>query len=140
MSWRARLYLAIAIGLYGICMGLACLNYQDRFTSVSFTVLKHHMPYGMVGWGWSHLIVGCVGVYAALRGREGPARFALVAVAMLLAPWVHGLASAFVSEPTAPPTGVIGYGTLMCVHLIMLRYPLRTPFQDLLKAVRNEEK
>lgn len=140
MSWRARLYLFIAIGVYGMFIGLALLSSPERFTAPAWSVLRNYMPYGMIGWGWAHILVGALGIYASVRGRETPARVALIAISILLAPWVHGLAFAVVHQPQTSPVGVVGYGTLMCVHLIMLRYPLRTPFQDLLKAVRDEEK
>lgn len=140
MTWRARAYLAIAVSAYCILLGLACLLTPERFGSPSFAVLQTKVPCGIEGWGYLHLAVGALGVYASLRGREGPARCALVAAAMLLAPWVQGLYIAWITLPAVPPTGVIAYGVLMATHLIQVADPLRSPFDDLLKAVRNEQK
>lgn len=84
---------------------------------------------------WGLLSLGTAGVlaYAAVQGSEQPARNALMGSLAVTGGWVGAHFVAVLNGIVSAPVGLVAWLTVLMVDLIMLRRPLSTPFEDLLK-------
>ena len=118
MTYRAKAYLLTrASMLTGLAMAL-------WFT-----------PYGPFGtahaWVAPFLLCSVLMLWAAHRGKENDARIALLLTVALGASWWGGYVAEWFVQGELRPSGLVMYGGMIAIDLIMLRKPLTTPFEDL---------
>jgi hypothetical protein len=138
MTTRARAYLCATM-VYCFAIGLACLLYGDSFNSSPFQQIKVMMPWGLNGWGFLYMVVGCLSARAAWKGSEHWAWAALIGATAVVGPWASGFWVAWLQQPdpftnpTTAPTGVVTYTWVTVTHVIQARQPLRSPFDPVLR-------
>lgn len=139
MTPRARAYMSIVAARH-VLVGLACIVLPDHFTSTSYDVLKGFLgtllspDQTLVAWGCAFVAVGSLAAYAAVTGREEPARSALRASVTTTALWAGGFLAVIFTGASAGWSGVIVWTALAAKDLTMLRDPLRNPFEDLVRS------
>lgn len=147
MSRRARAYMLVAFIRHTL-LGVACILAPHGFNSVTYDGVKGLLPLpadtAIAGWGGLFLATGLFCAVSAWLGREGEARWALLASVLTTALWASGFAVFIVSlwvssGELVNPSGPIVWTALCLKDLTMLRSPLRTPLEDFLRQVGEAE-
>lgn len=150
MTPRARAYLAI-LTVRHLLLGLTCTLAPQVFTAASYAKIKGALPVEprmtIAVWGVLFLGAAVLAAWAAVRGQEGEARWALLASVVSNAIWAAGFIAYTVTEFIAyregradlpNPTGAILWSALTLKDITMLRSPLRNPFEPVMRRVMSE--
>lgn len=136
LSLRARAYLW-SYTIANVLMGSALIFFPQTFQSQSFDALRQAFPLPV--WGIVYLAVAMVTFWGAFRGTERPARMGLLANLVTTGGFFAGFTAALIQNTSSSPSGPIAWGLLATINLIMLANPLRTPFEDLVKEITEEQ-
>lgn len=136
LSLRARAYLW-SYTIANVLMGLALILRPATFQSQSFDALRSLWPLPV--WGIIFLLVAAVTCFGAYQGTERPARAALLANLVTTGGFFAGFTAAMFANISSSPSGPVAWGLLTVLNLIMLSNPLRTPFEDLVKEITEEQ-
>lgn len=146
MTKRARAYLLIAAVRHTL-LGLACMLVPQGFTSDTYESIKGVVPlppdHAIAGWGGLFLATGIFAAVAAWLGREGEARWALLASVLTSALWAGGFI-VYIGTVWAEtglltnPSGPIIWTAITLKDITMLRNPLVNPFEQLVRSTVTE--
>lgn len=117
-----------------LCLGALIMFAPLAFVADIYTTFLLLVPYSvaptLIFWGIAFLALCALLVAAALRGKEGLARTALLSSSILTAAWMASYVAAWLVAGMAAPASIIVWGGLVAIDLVMLRRPLTTPFED----------
>lgn len=142
MSLRARAYLIIA-GLRHTALGICCILFPAAFAGPSYDAIKSALPVGpelsLQLWGLLFMGTALLAFVGAVLGREGEARWALLASVITSALWAGGFFAALRSGNLTGPTALVLCLAVTLKDLTMLRAPMRNPFEPLVRKVLADE-
>lgn len=124
------------LGVRHILVGLYALLLPGLFSGPGFTEARNLLPWllpdhALDVWGVAFILVGVVGAGAGLTRDAPAARAALGASIILTFFWIGTVVASILSG--TGPQGIVGvtlWGALAAKDIIMLRNPLRVPFED----------
>jgi hypothetical protein len=146
MTPRARAYMVICAFRH-LLIGIACFLAPQGFRSETYEGIKNLLPMppdtAIAGWGGMFLAAGIFAAAAAWLGREGEARWALLASVLTTSLWAGGLTVYVVTlwcttGDLINPTGPLVWTALCLKDVTMLRSPLRNPFEALVRQIGDE--
>jgi ABC-type arginine transport system permease subunit len=137
MSARARFYLW-ATAVPALVVSLFCFFGGQLLRAPSYSVIRTVGFNTFAYWGFLYGVVAVTAAWAAIRGHETLARFALIASAFGMACWAAGFGIAYHTHHLAGPTGVLVWGTLAVKDLTVCRQPLRSPFEAITRAFATQ--
>jgi hypothetical protein len=136
MTPRARAYITIA-GLRHLLVGAFCLAAPEQFRSSSYQPIKTALPapesQALLWWGVMFVGTAMLAATAAVRGREGIARWALLASVLSSAVWAAGFVAGAIEGVLTGPTGPIIWTAVTLKDITMLRAPMRNPFEPVIR-------
>jgi small-conductance mechanosensitive channel len=144
MTPRARAYLLIA-GTRHLLVGLACLLVPRSFSSPSYDAIKSVIPgvhptQAIATWGVVFLATAILCLVAAVLGREGTARSALLASVVASALWSGGFIAQVAQHGLEIAVGAgIVWTAVTLKDLTMLRQPMRNPFEPVVRRLAQTE-
>ena len=125
MTWRARGYLTIA-GARHFLTGLAAVLMHELFPQVDLGL-------SIFAWGILFLVGGTHLWFAAATGSENHARIGLALSAVVTSVWAAGFLAAWAGGVVASPLGGILFATLTFKDLTIVRDPMRSPFEPIIR-------
>lgn len=146
MTPRARAYMTIA-AVRHLLLGAALILMPQAFQSETYNGIKDLLPLppesALAGWGGIFLATGIFCSVAAALGRQGEARWALLASVLTTALWAGGF-TVYVGVLWAQtgelvnPSGPIIWAAVCLKDITMLRNPLINPFEQLVRAAGTD--
>lgn len=144
MTPRARLYL-LAIAVYCLIIGAACIYLHPNFVSPAFNVIKDKMPFRLRGWAVLQIGVGITSFWACWKASERFAWYALTGSAIVSGLWATWfLYPLFVLDGVSETARFVlillgsGFSLLTALNLVQARQPLRSPFEPILRSLEDD--
>lgn len=141
MTPRARAYMAIC-SVRHLLLGIALVAAPQAFKSQTYDGIKDLLPLpsdvALAGWGGIFIATGILAGVAALIGREGEARWALLASVLTTALWAGGFTVYVTAHwiqmgELVNPSGPLIWLAVALKDITMLRNPLVNPFEQLVR-------
>lgn len=139
MSKRAKAYLLVAAARH-ISIGLICILMPTSFHSPSYrgvidALSGVPLATSIELWGVLFVVTGLACLFAAIVGRETPARVGLLFSVVTTACWAGGFVASIFLGSGIGHTGAIIWLAVALKDATMLRQPLRNPFEPLVQKL-----
>lgn len=129
MTWRARFYLTVA----------ALRHTLTGVVALTMPVLPG-VDLGLPLWAWGLVFIlgGCHLGYAAAAGREGHARAGLAISAVMTSVFAAGFLALWLDGESGP-LGAILFTALTLKDLTIVRDPMRSPFEPIVREYADQD-
>ena len=140
MSLRARVYMLI-LTLRHALIAFVCIALPHHLVSRAYAGIERAMPFfdgiqAFQAWGWAFAVIAALGAFSAYTRSATIAAVALGTSATLTVAWAGAFATSIILEQGGL-IGPIVFGALALKDLVMLRNPLRDPFESAVFRLAN---